>query len=353
MIVALLNQQGGVGKTTLALHLAGVWGCQKQRVAVIDAVRTQEALPSRFTIIAIARDTPHPIVARDVDRAIIDGPSHTEAITRSALMAADLPLQPPPFQGLALRLANGMVTVRPQLRIRLVLNRCSVRARVTRDPTQALAGYDPRALTSSITELHGLCQRNGKRPARLRDAVQRGCRPRDHRARRRSRKGRAMTNSDPEHTNDLTQVELLWLKKRIENWMRFGRIAEEKIINSNRRVVSFPPGSIFAFVRWASNDYGTVASRIDILRAVRPGERYSTVPYVRPGAEILLRLAGWPKVEKVLHAIDAVEALGIDPADAAPEHWRHVHNRLSVSEAPRRYTQTRHQAWLYRRRVTL
>jgi Protein of unknown function (DUF2840) len=162
-----------------------------------------------------------------------------------------------------------------------------------------------------------------------------------------------MTNSDPEHTNDLTQVELLWLKKRIENWMRFGRIAEEKIINSNRRVVSFPPGSIFAFVRWASNDYGTVASHIDILRAVRPGGRYSTVPYVRPGAEILLRLAGWPKVEKVLHAIDAVEALGIDPADAAPEHWRHVHNRLSVSEAPRRYTQTRHQAWLHRRRVTL
>jgi hypothetical protein len=162
-----------------------------------------------------------------------------------------------------------------------------------------------------------------------------------------------MTNSDPEHTNNLTQVELLWLKSRIENWIRFGRIAEEKVINSNRRVVSFPPGSIFAFVRWASNDYGTVASRIDILRAVGLGERYSTVSYVRPGAEILLRLAGWPKVEKVLHAIDAVEALGIHPANAAPEHWRHVHNRLSVSEAPRRYTQIRHQAWLYRRRVTL
>jgi hypothetical protein len=162
-----------------------------------------------------------------------------------------------------------------------------------------------------------------------------------------------MTSSDPEHANDLTQVELLWLKQRIENWIRFGHIAGEKVIDSNRRVVSFSPGSIFAFVRWASNDYGTVASRIDILRAVRPGERYSTVPYIRPGAEILLRLAGWPKVEKVLQAIDAVEALGIDPADAAPEHWRHVHNRLSVNEVPRRYTQSRHQAWLHRRRVTL
>ena len=162
-----------------------------------------------------------------------------------------------------------------------------------------------------------------------------------------------MTSSDPEHTNDLTQVELLWLKGRIENWIRFGRIADEKIINSSRRLVSFSPDSIFAFVRWSSNDYGTVASRIDILRAARPGERYSAVPYVRPGADILLRLAGWPKVEKVLQAIDAVQALGIDPADAAPEHWRHVHNRLSVNEKLRRYTQARHQAWLHRRRVTL
>jgi hypothetical protein len=151
--------------------------------------------------------------------------------------------------------------------------------------------------------------------------------------------------------SDLTHVELTWLKKRIENWIRFGRNVEEHVLDRQRRVVSFAPGAIFAFVRWASNDFGTVVSRIDILRAVRPGERHSTVPFVRPGGEILLRLSGWPKVEKVLQAIDAVEALGIEPADAAPEHWQHVHNRLSVNEEPRRYTQTRHQAWLYRRKV--
>jgi Protein of unknown function (DUF2840) len=152
--------------------------------------------------------------------------------------------------------------------------------------------------------------------------------------------------------SELTHVELTWLKKRIENWIRFGRITEEHVIDQKRRVVSFAPGSIFAFVRWASNDYGTVVSRIDILRAVGPGERYSTVPFVRPGGESLLRLAGWPKVEKVLQAIDIVEALGIDPADAAPEHWLHIHNRLSVGEQPRPYTRSRHQAWLHRQKVS-
>ena len=37
MIVALLNEPHGVGKTTLALHLAGLWSYQTRHVAVIDA----------------------------------------------------------------------------------------------------------------------------------------------------------------------------------------------------------------------------------------------------------------------------------------------------------------------------
>lgn len=151
--------------------------------------------------------------------------------------------------------------------------------------------------------------------------------------------------------SDLTEVELLWLEKRIENRIRFGRAVGEKILDLRRRLLSFAPGSIFAFVRWTSNDFGTAISRIDILRGVAPGQRCSTVPYVKPGGEILLRLSGWPKVERVLQLIDAVEALGIDPADAAPDYWHHVHNRLSVNENPRPYTRARHQAWLHRQRV--
>ena len=104
-------------------------------------------------------------------------------------------------------------------------------------------------------------------------------------------------------------------------------------------------------MRWASNDFGTIVSRIDIVRAIDRGESYQTLPFVRPGGDILLRISGWPKVERVLQAIDAVEALGIDPADAAPDHWRHLHNRLIVGLPPRPYSREQHRAWLLRRRL--
>ena len=149
----------------------------------------------------------------------------------------------------------------------------------------------------------------------------------------------------------LTNVELTWIEGRIEYWIRFGRAAGERIIDRRRRVVSFRPGAVFAFVRWAANDYGTVISRIDIVRAVVPGAAYQTLPFVRPGGEILLKFEGWPKVEKVLQHIDAVEAADVDPCDAAPDHWRHMAHRMSAGQEPRAYTQERHQAWLKRREI--
>lgn len=148
-----------------------------------------------------------------------------------------------------------------------------------------------------------------------------------------------------------TQVELIWVEKKIEHWIRFGRRAEEKILDRRRSIASFAPGSIFAAVRWSSNDYGTVVSRIDIVRAVTPEADYQTLPFVRPGGEILLHIGGWPKVEQVLQRIDAIELLSIDPADAAPEYWRHLHNRLTVGHVPRAYTREQHDAWLMRRSI--
>ena len=149
-------------------------------------------------------------------------------------------------------------------------------------------------------------------------------------------------------TPRLTHVELTWIEKKIERSIRFGHFAENQIIDRQRRIVSFAPGSIFAFVRWASNDFGTIVSRIDVLRATAHGEPYTTLPFVRPGAEILLRVHGWPKVERVLQLIDTVEAIEVDPADAAPDYWRHVHNRLAAREEPRPYNRACHRAWLLR-----
>jgi len=149
----------------------------------------------------------------------------------------------------------------------------------------------------------------------------------------------------------LTHVELTWIEKRIEYWIRFGQEVHEQILDRRRRVVSFPPHSVFALVRWASNDFGTVLSRIDIVRAVSPGEPYQTLPFVRPGGDILLKAESWRHVERVLQIVDAIESSGINPAEVSPHHWRHVHNRLVAGHEPRNYTAQQHRAILLRRRV--
>lgn len=162
---------------------------------------------------------------------------------------------------------------------------------------------------------------------------------------------RARGHALPFAHDALTQVELTHIEKRVENWISFGHEAHEQILDRRRRIFSFRPGSVFAFVRWAANDFGTIASHIDILRAVAPGEACQTVPFVRPGGEILLRVSGWRKVEQVLRHIDAVEDAGIDACAVAPDYWRHVGNRLNAGEQPRAYTMARHRAWLRRREI--
>ena len=171
MIVALLNQKGGVGKTTLALHLAGAWARQGCRVTVIDAdpqgsaldwseQRAKEGGSRLFGVLGLARDTLHreaPEIARGVDHVVIDGPPRIAGLMRSALLAADLvlvPAQPSPFDGWAsgemLNLVREARIFRPELLARFVLNRCAARTIIARETGDALAEHDPPVLAARI-----------------------------------------------------------------------------------------------------------------------------------------------------------------------------------------------------------
>lgn len=104
MIIALSNSKGGVGKSTLAVHLAVSWHEEGRRVALVDAdvqgsssLWVHEAAPD---LPVFRLQTPDdvleqvPLIAGKFERVVIDGPAGLSEVTRAILLVADTALLP-------------------------------------------------------------------------------------------------------------------------------------------------------------------------------------------------------------------------------------------------------------------
>ncbi|MCQ4258166.1 ParA family partition ATPase [Stutzerimonas stutzeri] len=173
MIIALLNQKGGVGKTTLATHIAGELALRGNTVILLDADpqgsaldwtqrRAQRGLPRLFGAVGLARETLHqeaPQLAQRADHVIIDGPPRIAALARSALMAADrvlIPVQPSPFDLWAsaemVSLLQEAQVFKPTLHAAFAINRRVSTTIIGREVRQALADQPLPALQAEVRQ---------------------------------------------------------------------------------------------------------------------------------------------------------------------------------------------------------
>ncbi len=168
MKIAILNQKGGSGKTTVAIHLAHGLSLNNYSVLLVDsdpqgscrdwaAARDKEA---PFTIIGLDRPIIHeqiPNLAANYDFVIIDGAPRVSALTRSAIMASDLiliPIQPSPLDIWAahevIELIKEASIYRPTIAAAFLVNRKISNTTIGREVKEVLGDYDIPILETTI-----------------------------------------------------------------------------------------------------------------------------------------------------------------------------------------------------------
>lgn len=170
MIISVLNQKGGVGKTTLSVNIAGQLASNGARVLLLDADPQGSALDwaaaredeSKFAVLGLPRATLHKDIGKftsDYDHIIIDGPPRVTDLARSAIMAADLvliPVQPSPYDVWAAEEVVNLISeakiYKEKLKSVFVVNRKITNTAIGRDVVDALATYDTPVLTCTVCQ---------------------------------------------------------------------------------------------------------------------------------------------------------------------------------------------------------